>query len=328
MPQPSASDVHVNRPLTNISVAYIQQASDFVAGQVFPQIGVAKQSDRYFKYPKEFWFRNMVQKRAPATESAGGGWDLDNTPSYFCEKFAIHQDLDDDIRQNQDDPLNLDRDATQWVTQQRLQKRDIDWAAEYFKKSVWGVDRDGVSATPTGGQFLQWNDSSSDPVTDVSNSAVEITENTGYRPNTLVVGPYVYNELRNNASILDRIKYTQRGQVSRDLLASLFDVDKFVVAWGTKDAGEDGSAQSDADMGFIFGKGALLVYSNPTPSLMTPSGGYIFSWTGLMGAGAFGNRINRFRKPEIQSDRVEGEMAYDMKVVAPDVATFFATAVA
>jgi hypothetical protein len=31
MPNPTAGDVHVNRPLTNISIAYMQDAAGFVA---------------------------------------------------------------------------------------------------------------------------------------------------------------------------------------------------------------------------------------------------------------------------------------------------------
>ena len=63
MPNPIRQDIHVNRPLTNISVAYIQKATSFVAGQVFPIVPVKKQSDRYFVYLKEDWFRDEAMKR-------------------------------------------------------------------------------------------------------------------------------------------------------------------------------------------------------------------------------------------------------------------------
>ena len=48
MPNPTRGDVHVNKPLTNISIAYMQMAENFIADKVFPNISVAKQSDRYF----------------------------------------------------------------------------------------------------------------------------------------------------------------------------------------------------------------------------------------------------------------------------------------
>ena len=47
MTQPTARAVHVDQPLTNISVAFLQNAASFVASRVFPNIRVQKQSDVY-----------------------------------------------------------------------------------------------------------------------------------------------------------------------------------------------------------------------------------------------------------------------------------------
>ena len=38
--QPGRGDVHVDAALTNISVAFMQDASHFIAAQVFPEIPV------------------------------------------------------------------------------------------------------------------------------------------------------------------------------------------------------------------------------------------------------------------------------------------------
>ena len=76
MAQPTANDVHIDAILTNISVAYIQDQNAFVASKVFPTIPVEKQSDKYFVYTKGDWFRDEAQLRAPATESAGSGYNL------------------------------------------------------------------------------------------------------------------------------------------------------------------------------------------------------------------------------------------------------------
>ena len=58
--------------------------------------------------------------------------------------------------------------------------------------------------------------------------------------------------------------------------------------------------------------------ANSAPGLQTPTAGYTFSWTGYMGAGAEGTRIKQFRMEHLDSDRLEGQMAYDQKVVATD----------
>ena len=73
----------------------------------------------------------------------------------------------------------------------------------------------------------------------------------------------------------------------------------------------------------------MLFATRPSgPSLMTPSAGYTFTWKGYLGGNAQGIKIKRFRMEHIASDRVEAEATYDMKVVAPDLGVFLASAVA
>lgn len=324
MPNPTHSSVHIDRPLTNISVAYQQVQNSYIADKVFPRVPVRKQSDKYFKYTKGDWFRSEAALRPPSTESAGSGYRL-TSDNYYAEKYAVHKDIDAELRANADAPINPDREATLWVTEQLLLKRDKLWAANYFNTGIWATDLTGVSSGPTSGQFLQWDAAGSDPIVDIANAQVAMQETTGKMPNVLILGPYVFTALRNNAAIIDRIKYTQRGVLTVELLAQLFNVNRVLIANATENTAGEGAAES---MSYIFGKQALLCYAAPNPGLMTVSGGYIFTWSGLLGAGAFGTRISRFELPNIKSDRVEGEMAFDMKLVAADMGTFFDSAVA
>lgn len=316
MPQPTRSDVHVNRPLTNLSIAYIQKAQDFIADKVFPIVPVMKQSDRYFSYTKDYWFRTMASKRAPASESTGGGFHVDNTPSYFADVWAVHQDVDDQTRANADQPIDLDRDSTLFVTQQLLLRRELQWMSHFMTTSVWTGSSTGGDITPS----ILWDVSTSNPMYDVDFQKQYIKSKTGYLPNAFVVAADVFFALRNNAAVLDRIKYTQRGIVSEDLLALLFGVEKFLVASAVVNTAAEGAAVANQ---YISVNTALLVYANPAPSILQPSGGYIFSWQGLFGAGAQGNRIMTFRMEHLKADRVEGEMAFDMHLVGADIGAFF-----
>jgi len=324
---PTKSQVHIDRALTNISVAYIQSADSFVAHQVFPVVGVQKQSDRYFKYNRDDWFRDEAEERGPATESAGGDYDIDNTPNYFCKKYAYHKDVTDEDRTNTDTPLNADQDATEFVTGKLLLKKEVQWANTYFKAGVWGTDVIGVAGVPGPGEVKQWNDPASTPIQDFSKYKTDMAGLTGQRPNILVLGAQVYEALKNHNDILDRIRYTQKGIVTAELLATLFDVERVVIAWAVKNSAAKGAAESNS---FILGKGALLAYSAPRPALKTATAGYTFAWTGLKGANAYGGNIGRIEMPWLGAgtERIEGEMAYDMKVVATDLGTYFASCVA
>lgn len=317
--QPTRSDVHVNRPLTNISIAYIQRAADFIADKVFPIVPVMKQSDRYFVYDKSYWFSAAAQLRAPATESAGSGFAIDNTPNYFAGVWALHKDVDDQTRANADAPLNMDRDATLFVTQNMLLRREIQFNYKFMQLNTWTGQPD---FQPNVNGKGYWDNSSSNPMADVDQLKQEIKSQTGFLPNTLVVANDVFFALRNNASVLDRIKYTQRGVVTEDILANLFGVEKFLVSSVVQNSAVESPAPSPGTFSYLASNNFLLVYSAPAPSILQPTGGYIFSWNGLFGAGAQGNRISKFRMEQLKSDRIEGEMAFDMKLVGADLGCY------
>src|SRR5574343_1416849 len=101
--QPSRADVHVNRPLTNISVAFMQNASNFIADRVFPVVPVAKQSDLYFTFDRGAFNRDEMQRRAPGAESAGAVYTVATAP-YNCAVWALHKDVADQVRANADSP--------------------------------------------------------------------------------------------------------------------------------------------------------------------------------------------------------------------------------
>ena len=329
---PGQSDLHINAPLSSVAVRYLQQADRYLATKIFPKVPVEKQSDLYWKYSKSDWLRTDAAKRAPSTESPGVGWNMD-TDSYFAHVYAVHKDIDDQLRANADSNFKLDSDATKFVTNQLLLKRDIDWAAKYFVTGVWGTEYTGVSAGPTGSQFLQWDQASSDPLSDTTDWFEAFDELTGFLPNVMVVGVDVWKALKNHASILDRIKYTQKGVVTEELVAQFFGVERFVVARARQSSGaqiNDAAAQ-DAAATFsrvVNKKGALLAYAPSEPSLLTPSAGYTFTWNGYAAGNKDGLRVKNFRLERIASDRIEAEMTYDMKVVSTDCGVFLNTVVA
>jgi hypothetical protein len=63
---------------------------------------------------------------------------------------------------------------------------------------------------------------------------------------------------------------------------------------------------------------------------MKPSAGYIFAWKNLtkVAGNGYGTAISQFEMRQLKADRVEGEMCFDQKLVAPDMGVFFNTIVA
>ena len=316
MPQPTQSDVHVNAPLTSISIAFMQDQKGFVSRKVFPAVPVNKQSDRYYVYDKKQWFRSDARKRAPGTESAGSGFTVDNTPNYFADVRAVHKDVDDQIRANADAVINPDRDATEFVTRDLMLEAELDWAATFFTTGVWTGSTTGGDITPG----TLWDAANSTPIEDIRAEMRAVHKKTGFMPNKMVLGPEVWDVLQDHPDFLERIKFTQTAIVTTDLLARVLELDEILIANALQDTAQEGAADA---LDYIFGKSALLAYAAPRPSLMHPSAGYTFAWTGMFGSNAAGMRMSRFRIEQIKSDRVEGEAAYDHKLVAPECGAFF-----
>src|SRR3972149_5785823 len=84
MSKPTAQQVHIDQPLTNISIAYLP--GDFIAGMVFPNVPVQKQSDKYFIYTKADWLRREAGPRAPGTRARRGDYGLSTAPDACLER--------------------------------------------------------------------------------------------------------------------------------------------------------------------------------------------------------------------------------------------------
>lgn len=318
---PTMQNAHIDRALTNVSVAYMQDAANFIADKVFPIVKVQRQSDVFYTYNKGDFMRDEAQVRGAASESAGGDYGVEASEPYYCRKHAFHKDVTPEERANYDEPLDADTDAADFVTQKMLIRREMEWASKFFTTGVWGREIAGGDAAAEN-TAVYWSSATSDPISDITGAAVQMASETGYRPNTLVLSPFAFNALKNHEDILDRIKYTQKGIVTADLLATLFEVENVYVAWSVVNTGAKGAADN---IGFIMGKHALLCYSAPKPSLKKPSAGYIFAWTGLTGSGAYGNRIVRLPMDMLGlgTERIEGEIAFDAKKICADLGVFF-----
>lgn len=325
MPQPTISDVHIDAILTNISVAYMQKAENMIADKVFPVVPVDKKSNKYFTYDKNDWFRDEAQRRAPGTESAGGGYNL-STTTYSADVFAFHKDVDDQTLANADTPLNPLREAAEFVTSRLLLRREVQFISDFMTTGVWATDATGVSGSPTTGEFRQWNDyTNSDPIEDIEEAKEGILSTTGYEANTLVLGYQSFRQLKNHPDVVDRYKYTTSSVITEEMMARLFGVDRILVAKSVKATNAEGVTPA---YGFNFGKSACLLHVAPNPGLMTPSAGYIFAWTGV--SGGLGSTIgtSQFRMESLRAARIEAEVAFDNKVVASDLGYFFASCVA
>lgn len=323
------SDWHVDTALTDISVAYKLSQDLYIADKVFPTVQVEKQSDKIFMFDKNDFLRNEAKKRAPGTESAGGGFAVTSTTTYFADVHAFHKDISNATLANTDID-NLEVQVAEYVTQKLLIEREVDFVTNFFATNLWADqgtpnDATGHATNDTYPYFIYFSDgANSDPLGTVTTARENIISTTGYDPNTLIVGLQVHNKLRLHPDIKEQVKYTQSALASNAQLAEFFGVKKYLVGSAPYATNTEGGT---AAYSFAFGKHMLLAYVPEKAGLLTPSAGYIFEWTGLSNLG-YNVRIKTLDVPLRDSKRIEGEMAYDAKLLCSDLGVFFNGAVA
>lgn len=319
MSNPGRADIHIDVALTDISIAYMNDEANYVNEKIFPTIGVQKQSNKYFVYDKGDSLRIHTQIRNAGAESAGAGYDL-STDNYFCDPFALHTEVNDQDEANADDPLDLERDATELVTKDIMMKKENDFFAKYFTTGLWSVDAVGQASSPTGNQFLQWDLAGSTPIEDIERYVELIISQTGVNPLdiTLTYSPDTWSIIKNHPDILDRIKYTQKGIVTADLVAEVMGIKQVLIGRGVVNTAAKGQTAVVGYMAPV--KTALLTYAPSSPSMKRPSAGYTFNWTGYNKGEAV--KVFKWYIETRRANRIEVENAWDQKLVAADCGIF------
>jgi hypothetical protein len=329
------SAVHIDAPLTNLTIAFLQDANGFIADRVFPKVSVAKKSDKYYTYNRADFNRvGQVQARAPRTQAPRVGMSL-STDTYLTDVYSLATDYDFDTLANEDAALDIRAAGSQMLTHQLLIDREIKWASTYFTGGVWGTDWDGVAGSPSTAQVRQWSDyTNSTPIVDVTSIMRTVQlKSGGFKPNVMVVGKEVRDVLVNHPTILARLNggatVTNTALVTDAKLAEIFGVEEFLVMETVKNTAAEGLTESNA---FIGGKAVAFYYRPRAAGLMIPSAGYTFTWDELENASGHGIAIKSYRGDYLAIDGIaevlEANLAYDHKVVSADLGAFIDTVIA
>jgi hypothetical protein len=326
MPLLTPSAVHIDQPLSNLTLAYVQEQTNFIADKVFPTVGVQRQSDKYYIYDRANMNRTGdVKKLAPRTEVNRIGMAISND-SYFADVYGLGMDFDEQTLANEDAMLDIRSAGAQTIVNRLLIHREEQFASSFFAAGIWGTD-----VTPSN----LWSDyTNSTPITDVTTGRRTMQlKSGGFKPNTMVVGKEVRDILINHPDILARLNggatVTNTALITNAKLAEIFEVENFYVMEAVKNGAVEGLAESNS---FIGGKNALLVHAPRTAGLMTPASGLTFAWNNIPGANNLGITVESFSDDALKrqqvAEHIQVKMAYDMKVVGADLGYFFSAVIA
>lgn len=302
---------HLDAALTDFAKAYSQ--AGLVGDLVAPRVPVGRQQDKYWIFGREHQELTEQQLRATGAPAQRVRMSL-STGSYKCESHALAADIADEDRAGYT-AGDLEQDATQEMMDKILLKREDELASILTAPAIITNN-----TTLAGGN--QWSDyGNSTPLTDVETGKASIRKNAGVNPNAFIIPDPVFQKLINHPAVIDRFKYTKAGAVGAAELASVFGVDRVLLASAIKTT----AGTSD----FVWGKDAVLLYVSPAPSRKDISAIKTFVWQGAPGTiDGMGVVTGRNPDPTAKSDIVGVDWYYDHVVTAVEAVYLIKAAVA
>lgn len=290
----------VDPVLTNLVRGYSN--ADFVGEALFPIVNVAKEAGKVPLFSKDA-FKVFVTERAIRANSNKIQPEARTTVDYVCEEHDAGYPMD--YREIQEDNFPLEKYAAfraQAAVMLRHEKKCADLAI------ATGTYTNSNYATLTSTD--QWTHADSKPLTHISTGIEKIRSLTGKRPNVMLMGAAAFKTLKDHSTIQDRIKYSQLGVATPELIAQITGIRKVVIG--------DGVYSNDGmtTLYDIWGDNVILAYVAPAQggenSMYEPSFGYTLRKSGFPEIDKYdeeGGKIQIVRSTDIFIPKVVGNDA-------------------
>lgn len=275
---PELSQVHIDRALTNVSIAYRNEA--YIADQIAVPLPVEKRSDRYFIYDRETFLRasqvaangrpNTV--RRPTAEAIEIDFTLSNSP-FFCEENALSTLVPYENEQMADAPLAPRVDATEMLTDRLMLDHEIYVATKACASASYpSAHRVTLTTGGTGTSWASYTSANSLPFSNLSTAKNQVRSAIMRVPNTLMVNYRVGEILSNHPTYLDRYKYTSAETATKSGLNPVIRGLQVIEGSALKATNNEGATFASGDVWVDSGANACaLVYyrgDNPGPRSM------------------------------------------------------------
>lgn len=269
MPQQNLSQVRVVDPILTTVVQGYKHAAH-VGDYLFPRVPVRVSGGKVLEFGKED-FRLYATRRAPGGAVKRVQYGHEGKP-YALENHALAGQVPiEHQRDAQEQPgLDLGSRAARRTMRTILHTLESDQAVIAVNTANYDANHKVALAGTD-----KWSDPASKPLAQIETYKEAVRASIGIRPNTLLLSAQAYSALKQNESVLDKIKYTQRGVVTLELLATLLDIPR-VVAGDAVVAADPSGAFSD-----MWGNNAILAYvPEQIEGAEEPSYGYTYVMEG------------------------------------------------
>jgi len=306
MPQGST---RVSKTLSNLTINYTN--GDMIAQEVLSDISVKSESDLYWVYGSN--------RQLPETARANGAlanmvtWEA-STSTYSLREHALKDVITERDLANAESHLQLKKTTIEELMDKILLRQEYE-----AHKALFTTTSFSNNATLTSATSMRYVTTTSAPIQQALSATALILRESGMRPNKIVTNFHVFASLKENQNLHERIKYTQKSIMTAEMLASVFDVDKFHVGVAAYNSADEGQS---SDLGDVWGSDFLIGYFNPSPGLRSRTAASIFRQK------QFGSpmRVKNWKEEDINGEYIEVQSMYQVKTIATSCAYLFKTA--
>jgi len=230
MPSTAITRYELSLPFTEFDLLANQKG--YVGPTVLRRRAVALQSADVGKLKIEDLLQLKNTKRAASAGYKRGDFEFTKF-SYSTEEFGWEEAMDDRTLAMFADMIDAEMVHAQRAADFVLQQFERDVVTALYDTAVW------TGAALTTSITNEWDDHTlAVPITDIIAAREKIVAGCGMEPNALIMNAYQFRHACNCDQIVERVKYTQRGdqETMQNALADVLGLDRIIVA-GLKGGG-------------------------------------------------------------------------------------------
>ena len=261
-------DLHVDNLLSQVAINY--RPNGMIWDQIAPIVSVLKETDSYPVFNRGEVFAIENTNRSRGTEANRVTRSV-SSAQYAAKNYALAYDLFLEDRANMDAAFQFELEAG--GTRYTNDKLMLDADRRTLVLAVAGVSTTFLTGSA-------WNGATQgDPVSMIWRMQEQVKTVTAQKPNSLIFGWQAWNLARRNTNFRNFVQGTNNGggNLTRDNIASAFEVDRLLVADGFYNPANEAQTATFSN---YFPKDAVMAYFAPlNASREQPSFMYSFRWT-------------------------------------------------
>jgi hypothetical protein len=276
------SDIHINRPLTDMVLKFDPSTIGFARNRVFRRKPVDKLSNQIRSIAREQMLRLQNMKTGEQGRVGRVQFATGPTQTYTCEVFALEAMLDNIEQQNADAELQYQlnqQEAPLLAMQLGLEKLAIEDTLRDTTKLTQNV---------TLNTSQQWNNKgggSSNPFLDILTGVKIVASQAQRKANLVLIDHMVWAELITHPAVQKLVNFWSNGSIIttsilEKMLEDWLEPGSIIIYRARYNAQQDGSGAE------VFhsplGADVVIAYVD-NPGMMSWGLGYEFAWNGLAG---------------------------------------------